>query len=66
MGLEVICCVPIKAFIQVPATAEVGGNIFGKAQRNVSNWESCLAGSCKEHLAHTAAQNRLLLPSPYA
>lgn len=24
MCLEVICCVPIKAFIQVPASAEVG------------------------------------------
>lgn len=66
MCLEVICCVPIKAFIQVPARVKVGEKVVGKAQRNMSNWKSCLAGSCKEHLAHTAAQNQLLRPSSYA
>lgn len=66
MCLEVICCVPIKAFIQVPARVEVGEKVIGKARRNMSNWKSCLAGSCREHLAHIAAQNQLLRLSSYA
>lgn len=65
--LEVICCVPVKAFVQVPASAgEAGEQVFGKAQRNRGNWKSCLAGSYKEQLAPTTAQIQLFLSSPYA
>lgn len=42
MCLEVLCCVPIKAFIQVPARVGVGENVVGKAQRNMSNWKKLL------------------------